>query len=143
VNPGPPRLLAAFYLLFAVAAGARSGYQLATRFDEAPLAYSMSALAAAVYVIAALALRTDRRGVLAVAASLELVGVVSVGTLSVADPSAFPDATVWSQFGRGYGFLPLLLPVAALAWLRRARARGTRACGSTPPSRRAPRPSPR
>ena len=71
---GPPRLLAGFYVLFAIAAGARSAYQLATRFDEAPVAYTLSALAAAVYVVAAVALRSGRRGLLAAAASVELAG---------------------------------------------------------------------
>ncbi len=40
-----------------------------------------------------------------------------VGTLSLARPSAFPDATVWSNFGLGYGFVPLVLPVLGLLWL--------------------------
>jgi hypothetical protein len=114
---GPPRLLAGFYVLFAIAAGARSAYQLATRFDEAPVAYALSALAAAVYVLAAVALRTDRRGLLAAAASVELIGVLAVGTLTLVDGSAFPDETVWSHFGQGYGYLPLVLPVAAMVWL--------------------------
>ena len=34
---------------------------------------------------------------------------------------AFPDATVWSQYGLGYGFVPLVLPVVGLWWLRRTR----------------------
>lgn len=132
-SAGPPRLLGGAYVLFAIAAGARSGYQLATRFDEAPMAYALSALAAAVYVVAAAALRTDRRRVLAVAASVELAGVLAVGALTLADPSAFPDETVWSRFGQGYGFLPLALPVAALAWLRLS--------GPRPRRRRPGRPS--
>jgi hypothetical protein len=126
VSEGPPRLLTAVYAVFAVAAGARSVYQLSTRFDDAPLAYALSALAAAVYVVAALAIRTDRRALLAAAASLELAGVLVVGALTVADPAAFPDETVWSQFGRGYGFLPLVLPLAALAWLRVSARAGRR-----------------
>jgi hypothetical protein len=28
---------------------------------------------------------------------------------------------VWSLFGRGYGFIPLLLPVLGLVWLYRRR----------------------
>ena len=121
LSHGPPRLLGAAYILFAIAAGARSSYQLATRFEDAPLAYLLSALAAAVYVVAAVALRSDRRALLAGAASLELAGVLVVGTLTIADPGAFPDETVWSRFGQGYGYLPLVLPVAALAWLRLSR----------------------
>ena len=121
-SAGPPRLLAAVYVVFAIAAGARSAYQLATRFEEAPVAYALSALAAGVYVIAAAALGTGRRRLLAGAASLELAGVLAVGTLTIADPGAFPDETVGSRFGSGYGFLPLVLPVAALAWVRRSSA---------------------
>lgn len=117
----------AVYGVFALAAGARAGVQIATRFGEAPVAYALSAFAAAVYVLAAVALamggRTSRRVAL-VALAVELAGVLAVGTLSLADPAAFPDATVWSAYGRGYGFVPLVLPVVGLYWLRRtARTR--------------------
>ena len=118
---GPGRVLVALYGLFALAAGARAGVQLATRFSEAPLAYLLSALAAAVYAVATVGLarggRVGRRTAWA-ACSLELAGVLVVGTLSLADPAAFPDATVWSGYGRGYGFVPLVLPVMGLLWLR-------------------------
>ncbi|WP_018657828.1 hypothetical protein [Actinomadura flavalba] len=118
---GPGRLLVAVYGIFALAAGARAGVQIATRFEEAPVAYLLSAFAAVVYVLATVALAVDgpvwRRVALA-ACGVELAGVLIVGTLSLADPAAFPDATVWSQFGRGYGFIPLVLPVAGLLWLR-------------------------
>jgi hypothetical protein len=50
---------------------------------------------------------------------VELVGVLVIGTLSLVDTQAFPDATVWSGYGRGYGFVPLVLPVLGLWWLRR------------------------
>ena len=129
VRAGPPRLLGALYVLFAIAAGARSTFQLASRFDDAPLAYALSALAAAVYVLGAVALRTDRRALLAGAASVELAGVLAVGALTLADPDAFPDATVWSHFGQGYGFLPLVLPIAALAWVGVVRRRRRGAAG--------------
>jgi hypothetical protein len=33
--------------------------------------------------------------------------------------SAFPDATVWSDFGQGYGYVPLILPIVGLWWLLR------------------------
>ena len=118
---GPGRLLVAVYAVFALAASARAGVQLATRFGEAPVAYGLSAVAAAVYVVATVGLaRSDRR--LAVPAVLvELVGVLVVGTLSLVDRSAFPDQTVWSAYGRGYGYVPLVLPVLGLLWLRRSR----------------------
>ena len=50
-----------------------------------------------------------------------MVGVIFVGTLSVVDPEAFPRATVWSVYGIGYGFVPLVLPILGLAWLWHTR----------------------
>ncbi len=114
-------MLVALYGVFALAAGARAAVQLATQFDEAPVAYLLSAFAAVVYLVATVGLtrggRSGRRTA-AVACGVELVGVLGVGTLSLADPAAFPDATVWSGFGQGYGFIPLALPVLGLLWLR-------------------------
>jgi hypothetical protein len=119
------RALVFVYGVFAVAATGRSVLQISTDFDKAPLAYCLSLLAAAVYLVATTALllggRTGWR-VAAVAVSVELLGVLSVGALSYAAPDLFPDKTVWSHFGQGYGFLPLVLPFAGLAWLRHTRA---------------------
>ncbi|MFI5929476.1 hypothetical protein ACIA3K_26380 [Micromonospora sp. NPDC051543] len=123
-NSGPGRLLIAVYLLFAIAATSRAGLQIATKFDEAPVAYLLSALAALIYIVAAVGLaragHTGRRVAL-VCCSVELVGVVAVGILSLADKALFPDETVWSQFGSGYGYIPLALPVLGLFWLWRTR----------------------
>ncbi len=108
------------YAVFAVSASARAGVQLATHFDEAPVAYLLSALAACVYVVATVALARSSdlsRRVAWSAVLLELVGVVAVGTASLLDRSAFPDETVWSGFGQGYGYVPLVLPVLGLGWL--------------------------
>ena len=33
------------------------------------------------------------------------------GDAIVLEPQMFPDATVWSTYGRGYLFIPLVLPV--------------------------------
>lgn len=124
-SSGWGRTLIAVYAVFALSATARSGVQLVTRAEEAPVAYSLSALAAIVYVAATLGLAEvgpASRRVAWVAVLVELVGVLTVGLLSVLDPALFPDATVWSGFGRGYGFLPLVLPFAGLAWLLRTRA---------------------
>ena len=118
---GPGRVLVAIYGVFALAAGARAAVQLAVQFDEAPVAYLLSALAAVVYVVATIGLarggRSGRRTAL-IACSVELAGVLVVGTLSLVDRAAFPDATVWSGYGQGYGFIPLALPVLGLLWLR-------------------------
>ena len=116
---GPGRVLVAVYGVFALAAGARAAVQLSTRFAEAPVAYLLSALAAVVYVVATVALARRGRRVALVAITVELVGVLVVGTLSLVDRGAFPDETVWSAYGRGYLFIPLVLPVVGLLYLRR------------------------
>jgi hypothetical protein len=118
---GPGRVLVAVYGLFALAAGARAGVQISTKFHDAPLAYLLSALAAAVYIVATVALARSSRRLALVSCSFELVGVLAVGTASLLAKSAFPDATVWSEYGMGYGFVPLILPIIGLWWLRRTR----------------------
>lgn len=115
------RALVAVYAVFALAASARSIYQLATKAGEAPVAYALSALAAVVYVVATVALATDRRRLAAATIGFELGGVLAVGALSVVDVDLFPDQTVWSDFGAGYVFVPLVLPFIGLWWLKSVR----------------------
>ena len=55
------RVLVFVYGVFAVAATGRSTLQLATQASEAPVPYTLSAVAAVVYIIATFALATDRR----------------------------------------------------------------------------------
>lgn len=122
---GPGRLVVAVYAVLAIAATARSAVQVLRDFDEAPLAYTLSAVAAVVYVVATVALaRGGRwRPVAWAAVGVELLGVLAVGALSVTRPELFPDATVWSGFGQGYGYVPAVLPLIGLAWLWRTRPR--------------------
>ena len=121
VGRGPGRLVVAVYAVFALAASSRAALQLLTRFDEAPVAYLLSAVAAAVYVVAAVALARDLRRIALLACAFELAGVLVVGTLSLVLRAAFPDETVWSAYGIGYGFVPLVLPVVGLLRLRATR----------------------
>jgi hypothetical protein len=126
---GPHRVLIAVYALFTLAAGARSGVQLATQASEAPLAYGLSAAAACTYAAGWYAIARAARGQTALASVLlwfELSGVLVVGTLSLVKPDWFPDATVWSDYGIGYGFVPAVLPICGLLWLR-SQIRQTRA----------------
>jgi hypothetical protein len=121
---GLGRVLILVYGLLALAATGRSIYQVLEDFEKAPLAYSLSALAAVIYVVATIALvapgdRWYRVAVVTIA--FELVGVLVIGTLSLIDPVLFPAKTVWSFFGQGYAFVPLVLPVLGLLWLRRNR----------------------
>ncbi|MFB6956312.1 hypothetical protein ACFCYB_04550 [Streptomyces sp. NPDC056309] len=121
---GPGTLLVWLYGVMVVGAVSRSAYQIATEFDRAPLAYSLSAVAGVVYGFITYSLvrggERARRAALACCVA-ELVGVLTVGTWTLLDKSAFPDATVWSDYGRGYVFIPVLLPLSALYWLRKAR----------------------
>ncbi|MGW2211806.1 hypothetical protein [Streptomyces sp. NPDC001781] len=123
---GPGMLLVWFYGVMVVGAVSRSVYQIATDFGRAPLAYSLSALAGVVYGFITYTLvrggeKARRAAVVCCAA--ELAGVLIVGTWTLVEPSAFPDATVWSDYGMGYVFIPVLLPLTALYWLRAARRR--------------------
>ena len=121
---GMGRALVAIYAVFALSATARSLVQLFTKAADAPVAYVLSAVAGLVYIAATLGLAevgpAPRRLAWA-AVGFELVGVLTVGTLTVLDPELFPDATVWSAYGQGYGYLPLVLPFLGLAWLARTR----------------------
>ena len=115
------RLLIAVYGVFALSATARAGYQLLTEFSQAPVAYSLSAISALVYVIATLALATNRRSLALATVWFELIGVIFVGTLSIVLPQLFAHPSIWSQFGVGYGFVPLLLPILGLVWIYRRK----------------------
>ncbi|MFF9769477.1 hypothetical protein ACIGXF_17560 [Streptomyces sp. NPDC053086] len=122
---GPGVLLVWLYGVMVVGAVSRSAYQIATEFDRAPLAYSLSAVAGVVYAFITYTLvrggETARRAAL-VCCAAELAGVLIVGTWTLVEPSAFPDATVWSKYGAGYLFIPVLLPLSAMRWLRKASA---------------------
>jgi hypothetical protein len=118
------RVLVAIYGLFALSASARAGVQIATQFGDAPVAYLLSAFAGLVYIGATVALARSGTGAWRAAllcCGIELIGVLSVGTASLALSKDFPDATVWSGYGSGYGYVPLVLPMVGLYWLYRNR----------------------
>lgn len=130
---GVGRLLILVYGILALAATGRSVFQLIDRFSEAPLAYALSALSAVVYIVATVALIAPGRTWYRVAwttITFELTGVVVIGSISLFAPSwlgldgvdPFGDqSTVWSVYGAGYLFIPLVLPVLGMLWLRRHR----------------------
>lgn len=124
---GPGILLLWLYGVMVVGAVSRSAVQISTDFHKAPLAYTLSALAGLVYGFITYSLvrggEKARRAAL-VCCAAELVGVLAVGTWTLVEPSAFPDATVWSDFGMGYLFIPVILPVTAIFWLNKARRAG-------------------
>src|SRR6218665_1835419 len=113
---GVGRLLVAVYGVLALAATGRSIVQVFTKFDQAPLAYALSVIAAVVYGIATWALIRSGAGAYRIA-----WGAITVGTLSLAMPNLFPHDTVWSKFGMGYVFIPAILPIVGMWWLARHR----------------------
>ncbi|WP_329215673.1 hypothetical protein OG352_07920 [Streptomyces sp. NBC_01485] len=133
---GPGMLLLWFYGVMVVGAVSRSVYQIATEFDRAPLSYTLSAVAGVVYGFITYSLvrggETARRAA-QVCCAAELAGVLIVGTWTLIEPSAFHDTTVWSDYGMGYVFIPVLLPLSALYWLRKSRTATT---ASTPAATR-------
>jgi hypothetical protein len=131
INTGLGRLLIFVYGLFALSAGARAGVQIATKFDVAPMAYILSAISAVIYLVATVCLARSTpmsRRIAIVSCTIELAGVIAVGTWSLLDRAAFPDlnhSTVWSSFGSEYAFFPLFLPILGLWWVWRAPQRET------------------
>ncbi|MGL5829381.1 MAG: hypothetical protein ACRC0L_07415 [Angustibacter sp.] len=126
---GPGLLLIAIYAVFAISAGARAGVQILSRFTDAPVPFTLSAVAALLYGLITMALyRSDKRSrrFAGIALLVELLGVIVVGAVSLIWPKEFPEATVWSEFGRGYGYLPLALPIVGLLFLRRIEPRSVK-----------------
>jgi integral membrane protein len=128
-EPAPPatsrsgahQVLLIVYAVFTLSAGARSGVQLATRASEAPVAYTLSLLAALTYALGWVGIQRASQGRTAFASWMlwvELTGVLTVGTLSLLERDWFPDASVWSDYGLDYGLVPAVLPIAGLVWLR-------------------------
>jgi len=121
---GIGRVLIIVYAILALAATGRSVYEIIAKFDQAPFAYTLSAVAAVVYIVATVALIAPGPvwyRVAWITITFELVGVLTVGTLSLFLPELFAKASVWSWYGMGYLFIPLVLPVLGMLWLRRTR----------------------
>jgi hypothetical protein len=113
------RVLVFVYGILAFAATGRASFELTSKFSEAPVPYGLSALAALIYIVATWALATDHHRIAVTAVSFELAGVLAVGLSSLVWTDKFPEASVWSDFGSGYGYIPLVLPLVGLWWIRR------------------------
>lgn len=120
---GAGRALIAIYGVFALSASARAAVQLIRNAAEAPVAYSLSGLSAVIYILATIAMAHNGRRMRRLAwisVVIELAGVIIVGILSLTHPEMFQHDSVWSVFGKGYGFIPLLLPLLGMWWLYRS-----------------------
>jgi hypothetical protein len=120
-SQGVGTLVIAIYGVFALSASVRASYQLLRKYEEAPLAYWLSLLAAVVYIVATFALAKRKYDLANKTLMFELAGVLIIGTLSLVTPSLFAHPSVWSLYGMGYGFIPLLLPIFGLWWVRRVK----------------------
>ncbi len=123
---GIGRLLIAVYAVFALSATARASYQLLFEFNQAPVAYSLSALAAVIYILATIALSRSGqlwRRIAWGSVVFELLGVITVGILSLLLPQYFAHPSVWSEFGAGYAYIPAILPILGIIWLARRDAK--------------------
>ncbi|NMA78228.1 MAG: hypothetical protein GX960_13380 [Actinomycetales bacterium] len=121
-------VLIAVYAIFALSATARSLVQILRDFGYAPVAYSLSLLAAVTYIAVTISLvgRGRSAAITRALCLIELAGVLVVGTLSLVLPELFPDGTVWGTYGLDYGMVPLLLPLVALFYLSRTSVKGPR-----------------
>ena len=146
---GVGRVLVAVYAILALAATGRSVFQIIDRFSEAPVAFLLSAFSGVVYLVATIALGARLRRLAWITISIELIGVLVVGTLSLVAPGLLGldsidpfgrESTVWSAYGAGYLLVPLVLPVLGLLYLRRsgsALRREALSSGETPSSAKA------
>lgn len=123
MNPIARIILIVVYSILGLAAAGRATVQILEKFSEAPVAYTVSALSAVVYIVIAVALWRGWENVALVGSSIELFGVLLVGVLGIVDSDLWPDETVWTGFGSGYGWVPLLLPLVALYFLLKGRKR--------------------
>jgi hypothetical protein len=119
---GVGRLLILVYAVFAISSTARASFQVIIKFEEAPVSYSLSLLSAVVYLLATVSLAKSGptwKTIALASVIFELIGVLTVGVISLLAPELFVEASIWSGFGSGYGYLPLVLPVLGLLWIRK------------------------
>lgn len=115
------RVLVVVYAIMSLSAFARSSYQIIRKFEVAPVAFTLSAVSAVVYIVATIAIAKGLDKLALVTISIELLGVIAVGIWSIAAPAMFPESTVWSEFGMGYAFIPLIAPILGLLWVKMGR----------------------
>ena len=144
VPPTKPRrrfgvgaVLITVYAILAIGATSRTIFQIAQFFASTPsarLPIALSGVSGVIYILATIALIAPGRAwyrIAWVTISFELAGVLIIGTLSYVFPNVFvgpasvPDVahgTVWSGFGEGYLYIPVVLPILGMIWLRSRRA---------------------
>ena len=133
---GVGRVLIAVYAILAIGATSRAIFQLVAYFSANPgarLPIALSALSGVIYAVATIALIVPGHAWYRVAwitITFELAGVLIIGTLSYVFPDVFvgpstlkdvAHGTVWSGYGQGYLYIPVVLPILGMIWLARSR----------------------
>lgn len=120
------KILGISYPVLALSTGARALYQLFLKEGVTNyLAPSLTAVAAAVYLIAAVGFTVQKKWawwVSLIALAFETLMVLLVGTLSLVIPDVI-GSTAWGHFGADYAFFPLIQPVLGLIWLLHPQTR--------------------
>jgi hypothetical protein len=137
VSRGASDVLSFFYGLWSFSALGRSSYEYLFKpnvptYVPAHLSTFVGVLY--IFIIAGLRKRSPRWWWVTLSLLIvELAGVLLVGTIDVIW-HPFPYATVWSKYGIGYFFMPLVLPFAGLAYLLRKETRTAYGLGDRPPT---------
>jgi hypothetical protein len=122
---GASDVLGFFYALWSFSALGRSSYEYLFKRPTTYIPAHLSTFVGLLYILIIVGLRrrSPRWWRLTLALLIvELAGVLIVGTIDVVW-RPFPYATVWSNYGVGYFFMPLLLPFAGLWWMLRKATR--------------------
>jgi hypothetical protein len=137
---GASDVLGFFYALWSFSALGRSSWEYLFKQNVATYVPAhLSTFVGVLYIIIIVGLRrrTPRWWWATLALLIvELAGVLIVGTIDVVW-QPFPYATVWSKYGIGYFFMPLVLPFVGLAYLLRQETRAAYGIGSRAPGREA------
>lgn len=116
-------VLGVSYPVLALSTGVRAVYQLAGFKEGASTTAAVLSLVASIcYLAASIGFFKRERWAwwLSVCAlGFEMSMVLVIGTITTINPDIFGDETVWSRYGMGYGFFPLIQPLLGLIWLLR------------------------
>ena len=126
VSRGASDVLSFFYALWAFSALGRSSWEYLFKQNVAtyiPAHLSTFVGVLYIFIIVGLRRRSPRWWWITMALLVvELAGVLIVGTIDVVW-QPFPYATVWSKYGIGYFFMPLILPFVGLAYMLKKQTR--------------------
>jgi hypothetical protein len=113
------RGLALLYLFWAVALCSRAIWQYMTRSGDLRPTH-LSLIAGLIYVAIVVWAWYGQRKFLMLGLVVELMGVLAISIGELRWP--LPYASAWSQFGSGYLYMPIILPILGLLHLSMKRA---------------------